>query len=175
MAAPAIETLIRTYFPEGEWEHADCILRHECPPTTEAYPAGCVREIGNYRCNGVEGLARAWGAFGLLDVCWSPEVQSDSPFTPEQWARVLDPNYNVWMASRIWSLYGWSVWTTFNQCGIQSVEPGGTIPHPEGPLANLSDWLLPRDGGGFDSTTLVVGIVAVAAGAALYAAESARR
>jgi len=171
---PDIGQLIRTYFPEGAWGDAACIVSHECPPTTEAYPAGCVKEIGRYLCGGVEMAARAWGPFGLLDVCWDPAVQSASPFTSEQWGRVLDPNYNVWMASRIWSQYGWQVWSTFNQCGIQSTQPGGAIPHPNGPLPELSG--LPANGtpGGFETVTLLVGVAAVGLAVALHQGKRGR-
>jgi len=165
---PDIGQLIRTYFPEGAWGDADCIMRNECPPTSQAYPAGCVREIGRYFCNGVELMARAWGPFGLLDACWDPAVQPDSPFTPDQWARVLDPNYNVWMASRIWSQYGWTVWTTFNQCGIVGVNPGGDIPHPEGPVPELSG-VVPI-GTMAGTATLFLGAAALGIGALLYLA-----
>lgn len=174
MPLPDIGQLIRAYFPEGAWGNADCIMQHECPPTSEAYPAGCVKEIGVYRCNSVEMPARAWGPFGLLDVCWDPAVQALSPFTPDQWSRVLDPNYNVWMASRIWSEHGWTVWTTFNQCHILDIGPGGAIPHPAGPLPELSGYP-PRGDAAFEVGTLLAGGIALGIAYVLYAGGKGSR
>jgi len=121
--------LIQRYFPPEQWPAADCITMAECPSQDPIQ----VVDQGQIDC-GVGGVAaRAWGLFGILDACWDPALKPTSPFTQEQWAQVLDPNVNTWMASVIWSRSGWGVWTTCADCQVCDVV-GGTIPHPEGPV-----------------------------------------
>jgi hypothetical protein len=96
-----------------------------------------VAEEGDIDCGqGAVIGARSWGIFQILDACWNPDMPNNSPFTREQWARVLDPNVNTWMASVIWSRSGWRAWTTCAYCGVCAVE-GGPIPHPRRPVEVL--------------------------------------
>ena len=141
---PTITDLIQTYFPEGQWGYALCIVEHECPPSTNGYPGACVRRVprpiipaGLWGC--------AWGPFGLVDTQWNPDFNPGSPFTLEQWAWVLDPNVNTWMASKVWSQYGWGMFPACPSCMVASTcrAPGGEVPYPDGPLPELS---LPRLG-----------------------------
>lgn len=139
MANPTMLSLIQEYFPVEEWNNAQCIVNHECPPGDPGYPCNCVREVGPISCLSVSSQnGRALGPFGLLDTCWDPGLNSASPFTADAWHLVLDPNVNAWMASVIWSHYGWSAWTTCPDCNLCDRTTGGDIPHPDGPLVNLS-------------------------------------
>ncbi|RJQ43378.1 MAG: hypothetical protein C4534_08250 [Gaiellales bacterium] len=103
------------------------------------------------------------GPFGLLDTCWDPASNPDSPFTREAWAMALDPNVNVWMASVIWSLYGWQAWSTCDEC--KSCETaGGEIPHPDSPLPSLTPVLYrpqPVDEGPGLAPYLLLGLAVV--------------
>ncbi len=67
-------------------------------------------------------------------------MNPSSPFTAAQWASVLDPDVNTWMASKIWSIGGWALWTTSEPsiCNCQGV-PGGAIPYPDGPVATVDN------------------------------------
>jgi hypothetical protein len=124
---------IQAYFPREQWEIADCIQVKECSPTREGYPDSCVAEEGLVDCGHGPVQARSWGIFQILDACWNPALNPDSPFSPQAWAQVMDPNVNTWMASVIWSRGGWGAWTTCSLCDACSI-PGGAIPHPDGPL-----------------------------------------
>lgn len=127
--------LIQEYFPEAAWNDAQCILEQECPLASPQWQTGCIVPVGGYYCGSVETAnAKAWGPFGLLDICWNPSLNPDSPFGGDLWAMVRDPNVNTWMASKVWSLYGWGAWDTCPRCGICDTAPGGAIPHPDGPI-----------------------------------------
>lgn len=145
MAPNPYMSLMQTYFPKEEWDRANCIANSECNPSAVGYPNGCISDEGNINCGAGARLSHAYGVFKLLDSCWDPEMNPTSPFTPEQWAKVIDPNYNTWMASVIWSRYGWRAWTTCETCAACDI-PGGPIPHPRGPVeageAAGINWLL---------------------------------
>ncbi len=133
MANSPYFSLIQKYFPESEWERADCISTHECSPSRDGYPKTCVANEGMIQCgSGGAVLAHSWGIFQILDACWNPDMNPNSPFTREQWAQVLNPEINTWMASVIWSRSGWSAWSTCDLCDACNV-PGGSIPYPNGP------------------------------------------
>lgn len=143
--------LIQTYLPTSQWANANCISLAECDPASPIYP-NCVKDEGGIICGPAQGPAKSYGLFGLLDVCWDPALNPQSPFTADQWAKVLDPNVNTWMASVVWSINGWRAWTTCSQCldcppcvystppclapcgGNLCAVPGGPIPYPRGPL-----------------------------------------
>jgi hypothetical protein len=126
--------LIQVYFPQVEWERANCVSVHECSPDRAGYPQSCVGFEGAVDCgHGVVENARSWGIFQILDACWDPALNASSPFTAQQWAAVLDPNVNTWMASVIWSRAGWGAWTTCSACDACDVS-GGPIPYPRGPI-----------------------------------------
>lgn len=134
MDSALIRLLIATYFPDAEWENAWCIALQESPSGLIPGPVpigemACMPEMASVD-------ASKWGLFGLLDACWHPVMNPGSPFTLEQWANVLDANDNTWMASVIWSAYGWAAWSTAPACGLTNA-PGGQIPHPEGPVPGL--------------------------------------
>jgi len=159
--APTLLSLIQEYFPEEEWNNAGCIVNNECPPGEPGYPESCIRDIGPAACLSVQSdNARAWGPFGLLDICWHPSVNPASPFTQELWAKVLDPNVNVWMASVIWSAYGWAAWTTCGECTVCGTA-GGTIPHPDGPLPSLSPPPPPPVEGSSGMAPVLIGLAVV--------------
>ena len=127
--------LIRLYFPPSEWARANCIANNECSPDRVGFPETCVGEEGLIDCCGLGAVqARSWGPFQILDACWNPDMPNYSPFTREQWAEVLDPNVNTWMASVIWSRSGWGAWTTCGLCEACGVA-GGDIPYPNGPIS----------------------------------------
>ena len=94
-----MKSLIAEYFPADQVEEATCILNAECPPGSDGWPASCVAGQGQVDCGAGLRDAAAYGPFGLLDTCFDPAMNPTSPFTPEQWAMVLDPNVNTWMAS----------------------------------------------------------------------------
>ena len=135
MASSPYYRFIQTYFPPAQHANADCISTHECSPSRAGYPGSCVGPEGWLSCSGQLPYVNAasYGPFQILDACWNPSINSRSPFTVEQWSKVLDPNVNTWMASIIWSRSGWHAWSTAAGCGIDGV-PGGAIPHPEGPV-----------------------------------------
>jgi len=142
--------LIQKYFPESEWDRADCIAAIECV----AGPCQS-SDKGLVDCGGPGPVyAKAWGVFGILDACWSPYYNPSSPFTRDEWDHVLDPEYNVWMASVIWSLGGWKVWTTCSECNACDI-PGGPVPCPGGPLSCLPP---PQEGAGMVAP-LLLGLV----------------
>ncbi len=130
-----LQELIAVYFPEQERERALCIAQ------AEAVTAG-VRDEGMVDWG--QGLkpAKSYGPFALVDVCWDPAMNPASPFSPEQWANILDPNVNVWAASVVWSHGGWRSWTTCGACGACEVA-GGPIPYPRGPIRVRSDVIIP--------------------------------
>ena len=132
MAQSPYYHLIQRYFPQEQWEIADCILTHECPPDSLGYP-GCVRDEGLIDCGYGPAEAKSWGLFRILDACWNPEMHPESPFTTEQWAQVPNPNVNTWMASVIWERAGWRAWTTCDLCDACDIV-GGPIPYPRGPV-----------------------------------------
>lgn len=122
--------LIQKYFPPSEWDRADCISAVECPSTRAGYPKSCVASQGLIACGSAGAVqSYSYGPFQILDACWNPALNPTSPFTREQWARVLDPEMNTWMASVIWSIGGWSMWTVCGSCDACTV-PGGKIPLP---------------------------------------------
>ncbi len=127
--------LIQKYFPESEWGCADCISVHECSPNREGYPQSCVANEGMIRCRpDLPAVpARSWGIFQILDACWNPDMNPGSPFTREQWAQVMDPEMNTWMASRIWSGGGWGLWSTRDVYCPECTSSGGPTPYPDGP------------------------------------------
>lgn len=127
--------LIQVYFPPDQWDNADIISVHECSPDRSGFPGSCVGPEGYIDCAGMRttDFRSSYGPFQVFESCWNPAMNPRSPFTPAQWAQVLDPNMNIWMASVIWSSGGWGMWGTcgaLNLCGV----PGGPIPHPEGPV-----------------------------------------
>ncbi len=157
--APTLLSLVQEYFPSDQWDKAQCILAHECQ-----VPMGepCAVAVGPYECGSVTGDGIAYGPFGLLDLCWDPALNPDSPFSREAWCAVMDPNVNVWMASVIWSMYGWIAWTTCPQCGPCDTTPGGAIPHPERPLTWLSPDGIPKCPTPFPWLIVAAAVVAVA-------------
>lgn len=128
----AFYDLIRLYFPPGEHERANSVALTECPTGDPLQ----VRDEGWVDCGQGQREAKSYGVFRLLDVCFDPALSPESPFTVEQWARRLDPNVNVWMASVVFSRYGWRAWTS---CGeAEACEYAGLpIPYPRGPEADL--------------------------------------
>lgn len=164
MAMKTYTPLVQRYFPLSEWVRAECIIEQECPSSQASWPYSCIQAKGWMTCgpNPTPRQASAYGMFGILDVCYDPALNPDSPFTAEQWQRVLDPNMNAWMASIIWSNAGWRAWTTCEACTACDVL-GEPVPYPRGPIEEASSevpwWLL---GAGV-------------AAAALYAWASRRR
>ncbi len=122
--------LIQRYFPPDQWQNANCITIEECPSQNPAY---INTDQGLIDCGNGPVQSKSYGLFQILDACFDPSLTPTSPFTTEQWAQVLDPNINTWMASVIWSAGGWIRWTTCDVCGIRDV-PGGVIPYPDAPL-----------------------------------------
>lgn len=135
MALSPYYSYIQRYFPESEWGRANCVSLHECDPSRDGYPATCIGDEGFIDCSGnpTNIRAKSWGPFQILDACWNPDLNPNSPFTPQQWAKVLDPNVNTWMASVIWSGGGWRAWSTCDYCDACQVR-GGPIPYPRGPI-----------------------------------------
>lgn len=135
MASSPYYGYIQRYFPPDQWGNADCITTHECSPDRAGYPQSCIADEGYIDCSGnpTNDMRRSYGPFQIFESCWSPYRENNTPFTREQWDKVLDPNVNTWMASIIWSRSGWSQWSTCHVCGICGVG-GGAIPHPEGPV-----------------------------------------
>jgi len=177
--------LIQTYFPEREWQNALCMAKAECGSATPCYPQACVTAQGLIQCGDGQAVeARAWGPFQILDACWNPALNPASPFTAAQWAQVLDPNVNVWMASAIWSASGWEAWTTCNECKLCQSLPGD-IPYPDGPLPELSrDWPPLRDISlcgapvghpSAEGLPLLLGLAAIIGAGLLVAAKGERR
>ncbi len=125
---------IQRYFPEAEWDNANCITWRECTWGSPTYP-NCIADEGYLRCNENAPYvnARSWGVFQLLDACYDPDINPSSPFTREIWAQRLDPNVNTWMASKLWSAYGWRYWSTAAPCELAN-SVGGVIPYPRGPV-----------------------------------------
>ncbi len=121
---------IRMYFPPSEWERANCITLKE----NGAQDPAAIGEEGLIDCGQGAVQARSWGLFQILDACWNPELNPNSPFTAAQWALVTDPNVNVWMASIIWKRSGWNAWTTCSYCDCCNLPYDEPIPHPEGPV-----------------------------------------
>lgn len=116
---------IQTYFPQSEWDRAECISRAECSAAWNGNPLAC---------KGPEAVGYSWGPFQIYDQVWSPYINSASPFTTAQWDQVLDLNVNTWMASVVWSRSGWGAWSTCHGCEVCGVGPGA-IPYPNGPVA----------------------------------------
>jgi hypothetical protein len=136
--------LIKLYFPQPEWDRAECIAALECDPSVPGYPVSCVSSEGEIDCGAGPQDSHAFGIFKLLDSCYNPIMNPASPFTLQQWSQVMDPNYNVWMASIIWSKYGWRAWTVCETCAACDI-PGGPIPYPRGPVEGVksgANWLL---------------------------------
>jgi hypothetical protein len=127
--------LIRLYFPSSEWERANCIANEECSPDRVGYPETCIGDEGLTDCGHGAVQSRSWGPFQILDSCWNPDLNPNSPFTHEQWAMVLDPNVNTWMASVIWSRSGWGAWTTCGLCEACNLPYDTPIPYPNGPVS----------------------------------------
>ena len=122
-------SLIQRYFPSAQWEIANCLSLAECCPDRQDYPH-CVTPQGSVVCGGEPVTnASSYGLFGLVDACWNPAMNASSPFTPAQWAQVLDPEMNTWMASVVYSLQGWSAWTSCSSCPDSCTNPG---PPPAG-------------------------------------------
>ena len=115
--------LIERYFPAEAWGDAECISSAECSPDRAGYPQTCIGYEGWIDCGGGAVEARSWGPWQILDACWSPFMNPNSPFSAEQWGMVLDPNVNTWMASVIFYRNGWSAWTTCAGCGVCAIEP----------------------------------------------------
>jgi len=158
------------YFPPSEWERADCVSRCECSPDRPGYPGSCINP--NEWVQDPEGnvyQAASYGIFQILDAVWDPSKNPNSPFTPEQWAMVMDPNVNTWMASVIWSRSGWIAWPGTTdpsgccyQCDACSVA-GGAIPYPDGPV--LPPGIVPADivtAGGAGTAVFGMGALLVA-------------
>jgi hypothetical protein len=170
MAQSPYFNLIQKYFPESEWDRADCISVKECSPSREGYPSSCVVNEGLIRCGGDAVPARSWGIFQILDACWNPDMNPNSPFTREQWAQVLEPEMNTWMASVIWSRAGWQAWSTCDLCNACDV-PGGTIPYPNGPApVSPPPEILPTttQGQGSTGALLLGGLGLIVSGILLY-------
>lgn len=122
MRSPFADIIMR-YFRPDQWENADCITTHEC------FSGDCVAPEP-------PGGA-SYGPFQIYDRVWNPDLNPNSIFTRDQWAQVMDPNVNVWMASKIYERSGWSPWSTKYICGLDGVGPG-PIMHPEGPVFSTS-------------------------------------
>lgn len=165
--------LISLYFPADQVPNATCILETEtllrAPECGSTPPESCVVSIPDMSCYSGQAVqpAKAYGLYGIVDVCWNPALAgSNTPFTADEWAKVLDPNYNVWMASVIFSIAGWRAWTTCPACpncppcvyanppcliacslGICSVA-GEPVPYPRGPTTpgtaygGVSPWII---------------------------------
>jgi hypothetical protein len=168
------QALIETYFPPDQWINASCILEAEtlawsliCGTTS---PESCVVDLGSLACYSDQTAqpAQAYGLYKIVDVCWNPALaRNHTPFTAAEWANILDPVYNVWAASVIWSISGWRAWTTCATCGICGVE-GGPIPYPRAPLITTGQ---PQPAG----STLLLPVTAVAVVGALGALAYAER
>lgn len=162
--------LIERYFPASAQDDAECIAGRECDPMRAGYPQSCVADEGVISCNPntLPYLqSYSYGPMQILDACWSPYRNPASPFTPEQWGMVLDPNVNIWMASVIWSRRGFAAWTTCGACGVCDV-PGGAIPYPDGPVLPFPPSPLPGGVG----LTMVLGIGLVLTGALMSGQRS---
>lgn len=125
-------SLIQCYFPPEQVENANCISLMEADPADPRYPA-VIKAQGSIVCGGDAVEAKSYGLFGILDACWNPDMRVDSPFTAEQWAKVLDPNMNTWMASVIFAANGWRAWTTCGDCQLCNVV-GVPVLNPRGPV-----------------------------------------
>ena len=175
---PTLQYLIQKYFPPSEWDRAACISNAECSQNRENYPQSCIADEGLIDCAGPSPVyAKSWGPFQILDACWSPYLNPSSPFTREQWDKVLDLEYNTWMASVIWSISGWSAWTTCGTCAACDV-PGGAIPYPSGPaLPEQPPYeIIPQPGEQVvSSAPLVIIGLGLLAGAVVVMGKGARR
>ena len=158
--------LIKRYFPPEQWEIADCISRRECSPDRQGYPESCVGDEGWINCGHGPVAAHSWGIFQILDACWNPDMNPNSPFTAEHWAQVLDPNVNTWMASIIWERSGWRAWTTCDFCDACDIV-GGPIPYPRGPVYDDDGPVIPTPGAGLGVAPAFLGISLVGISAAL--------
>lgn len=148
--------LVAIYFPPEEWDRAMCIASAEYPDLPPEQLVGpIVKDDPDGRC---------YGPFALLDRVWDPSMNPDSPFTREQWAAVLEPNTNVWMASKVWAIAGWRAWDVCPQCEACSVR-GGPIPYPRAPLEDgtygaVGGWVRPALViGGATAAIALVGIM----------------
>jgi hypothetical protein len=134
--------LIQTYFPAEQVGTAGCILGEEVTLalTNCLSPESCVTPLPTaVQCYSDQspGPASAYGLYQIIDQCWNPALAGgQTPFTDAEWAAVLDPNTNIWMASVIWSIGGWRSWTTCDACQWACLTPGGPIPYPRGPVTN---------------------------------------
>jgi len=174
------QDLIARYFPLDQQVNAACIMEAEttawasvCGATP---PESCVVDLPPMSCFPTQPVqpAKAYGLYKIVDVCWDPALagEANTPFTPGEWANILDPNYNVWAASVVWSIAGWRAWTTCGACancpscvyatppcalpctlGICGVQ-GGPVPYPRGPV-------LPVTGGYPISPLLAYGVIGV--------------
>lgn len=154
-ASTAHDALIETYWPPEEWDNAKAVLANMInyyTPGCFADPVNCVAPLskGDYNCYDWQNLTTPQHAYGLWLIggnCWDPAVAgSETPFLPEEWVQVLDPNYNTWMASVIWSIGGWGKF--IGACDVRSaitdpiVGPnpqlcllhGAPIPYPRNPV-----------------------------------------
>lgn len=147
------DRLIETYWPESEWVNAKAMLANILtayqPPACHADPVNCVARGGPHEtCYDWQTPAQThrYGLWLITDACWNPDLAAaETPFTAAEWAQVLDPNVNTWMASVIWSIGGWG---KFNGCndiygddpiaGVRStlcLHRGGPVPQPRHPVA----------------------------------------
>ena len=135
MADKPYSHLIRRYFPESQWVAAECIAEKESVSGDNTLPYGGIRSEGWMTCgtDPTPREAKSYGLFAILDVCYDPAMNPDSPFTSYQWQAVLDDNVNTWMASIIWSNAGWRAWTSCPECNCCDVL-GEPIPYPRGPI-----------------------------------------
>jgi len=165
--------LIERYFPASVWDDAECISTHECSPDRAGYPQSCVGDEGLISCGHGPQQARSWGPMQILDACWSPYMNPNSPFTPAQWGMVLDPNVNFWMASVIYSRSGLGAWTTCGVCNACDVT-GGPIPHPDGPVEPPIPPPPPLPPGEGAGVGVVIGGLMALAGIGLFVSQRSR-
>mgnify|MGYP003395182908 CR=1 FL=1 len=147
MARSPYYEYIQRYFPQQEWDRADCVSVSECSPSRAGYPGDCIgQEVDGY----------SWGVFQVYDAVWEPRRNPNSPFSADIWDRRMDPNINTWVASVIWSHGGWSQWTTCAGCG--GCGPGGVIPYPNGPIEDGTDGIVSSSGAAI-AIILLIGLM----------------
>jgi hypothetical protein len=134
-----MEGLIRLYFPSSQVANAICISHGECGSAWNGNEGRCIGQEPSVNCDGSpSGEARySYGPFQIFESCWDPALNTNSPFTHEQWAGRMDPNVNTWMASYLFSRSGWGIWSTCRGCGVCDVGPE-PINYPNGPIVYVS-------------------------------------
>lgn len=139
--------LVSTYFPADAVPAALCILQRQIELADSRDPASVITPVtsGQTSCGSAGG--GAYGLFGIVDACWNPALVGPdaTPFLPNEWEMVLDPNTNVWMASVVWSIAGWRPWATCQGCNLTNAPgvppqsicnvPGEAVPYPRHPVS----------------------------------------